>query len=76
MEWIVKDNHRRQDEFREQALRQEATERQKLDSLRKKKRRRLQQKSHAVEIELTERQSNELLYVAFKPTRKDLCKQR
>ena len=79
-QWLVKDNHRRQDELREQILRQQAAERknalrrQKLKRLREKKRR--QQKSHAVEIELTERQSNELLYVAFKPTRKDLCMKR
>ena len=37
-----------------------------------KKRRRKQPKNHAVEIELTKRQSEELLYVAFKPTKKDL----
>ena len=33
-------------------------------------------KNHAVEIELTKRQIKELLYVAFKPTKKDLCLKR
>ena len=32
--------------------------------------------NHTVEIELTKRQSEELLYVAFKPTKKDICLKR
>ena len=44
--------------------------------IEEKKRRRKKAKNHAVEIELTKRQSEELLYVAFKPTKKDLCLKR
>ena len=33
-------------------------------------------KSHAIEIELTKKQSDEFLYVAFRPTRKELCRKR
>ena len=82
MQWIVQDNLRRQATQREQILQRRATERkkavrrQKLKRLREKQRRLQQPKNHAVEIELTERQSNQLLYVAFKPTRKDLCRKR
>ena len=81
-QWIIRDNHRRQEEQRQEILRQQEAERenalrrQKLKRLREKKRRRQQPKNHVVEIELTEKQSNELLYVAFKPTRKDLCMKR
>ena len=81
-QWITEDNLRRQAQQRQEILRQHTAQReqnlrrQKLKRLREKKRRRQQPKSHAVEVELTERQSNELLYVAFKPTRKDLCRKR
>ena len=44
--------------------------------IEEEKRRRKKPKIHAVEIELTKRQSEELLYVAFKPTKKDLCLKR
>ena len=37
------------------------------------KRKYKQAKSHSVEIELTKRQSEGLLYVAFRPTRKEIC---
>ena len=81
-QWITEDNLRRQAQQRQEILREQAMQRenairrQKLKRLREKKQRRQQPKSHKVEIELTESQSNELLYVAFKPTRKDLCKKR
>ena len=38
----------------------------------KRERRRQRNKSYPVQIELTQRQDKELLYVAFKPTKKQL----
>ena len=38
--------------------------------------RRKRPKNHSVEIELTKGQIKDLLYVAFKPTKKDLCLKR
>ena len=49
---------------------------QQLKRIEERKRRRSKPKNHAIEIELTKRQSEELLYVAFKPTKKDLCLKR
>ena len=79
LQWITEDNLRRQAQQRQEILQEQAAQqennlrRQKLKRLREKKRRLQQPKSHAVEIELTEKQSNELLYIAFKPTKKDIC---
>ena len=44
--------------------------------IEEKKQRRKQSKNHAVEIELTKKQSEGILYVAFKPTKKELCLKR
>ena len=49
---------------------------QKRKENEKRERRRQQAKSHPVEIELTQRLSDELLFVAFKPTTKQLLAKR
>ena len=64
---IAKFNRRRQRRHYEAYQRSQQRKR-----IEEKKRRKMQPKNHAVEIELTKRQSEELLYVAFKPTKKDL----
>ena len=65
---IAKFNRKRQREhFKAEQRSQE------LKRIEKKKRKRKKPKNHAVEIELTNRQMKELLYVAFKPTKKELC---
>ena len=49
---------------------------QELKRTEEEKRKRKKPKNHAVEIELTKRQSEELLYVAFQPTKKEFCLKR
>ena len=49
---------------------------QELKRIEEKKRKRKKPINHAVEIEITKRQSEGLLYVAFKPTKKELCLKR
>ena len=49
---------------------------QELKRIEEKKRKRKKSRNYAVEIELTKRQSEGLLYVAFKPTKKELCLKR
>ena len=62
---------------RVKAVKREMAERvQKRKQEEKRERRRQQAKSHPVEIELTQTQSDELLYVAFKPTNKQLLAKR
>ena len=64
---IAKLNRKRQREYFKAYQRSQGRKR-----AEKKQRIRKQPKSHAVAIELTKRRSKELLYIAFKPTKKDL----
>ena len=64
---IAKFNRKKQREhFKEYQRSQE------LKRIEEKKRKRKKPRNHAVEIEITKRQSEGLLYVAFKPTKKEL----
>ena len=68
---IAKFNRKRQ-----RAQFQEYQKSQERKRLEEKKRKPKKPKNHAVEIEVTKRQSKELLYIAFKPTKKELCLKR
>ena len=50
--------------------------RQKRKNEKERRRRREQARTHPVEIELTKKQSKELLYIAFKPTKNELMAKR
>ena len=68
---IAKFNRKKQREYFKKYQRS-----QELKRIEEKKRKPKKPKNHAVEIELTKRQSEGLLYVAFKPTKKELCLKR
>ena len=62
---------------RVKAAQLELAEKKKLRKIEKEIQRRLERGgTHIVEIELTKKQEEELLYVAFKPTRKQLLTKR
>ena len=59
-----------------EAERELAQRRQKRKHEAERKIRREQARTHPVEVELTKKQSKELLYVAFKPTKNELVAKR
>ena len=78
--WMIREGYQN----RVKAVKQEMAERIEMRKQEERQRqmeeererRRQRAKSHPVEIELTQRQSDELLFVAFKPTRKQLLTKR
>ena len=59
-----------------EAERELTEKRRKRKQEEERKRKRQQAKTHPVEVELTKRHSKKLLYIALKPTKKDLVVQR